>query len=35
MRIRQRKEEIEKQLIKVDEGIRIFSKSKVFVKVDH
>ena len=34
MRIRQKKEEIERKLIKVEEGIRVLSKSKVFVRID-
>ncbi len=34
LRIRQKKEEIEKQLTKVEEGIRVLSKPKVFVRID-
>lgn len=34
LRIRQKKEDIEKQLIKVEEGIRVLSKPKVFVRFD-
>lgn len=33
-RIRQKKEEIERQLTKVEEGIRVLSKPKVFVRID-
>jgi hypothetical protein len=32
MRIQKRKLEIESQLVKVDEGIRVFSRPKVFVR---
>jgi hypothetical protein len=34
LKIRQKKEDIEKQLTKVEEGIRVLSKPKVFVRVD-
>ncbi|KAK4009579.1 enkurin domain-containing protein 1 [Daphnia magna] len=34
LRIRQKKEDLEKQLIKVEEGIRVLSKPKVFVRLD-
>ena len=34
LRVRQKKEDIEKQLIKVEEGIRVLSKPKVFVRID-
>lgn len=34
LKMKQRKIEIEKQLDKLEEGIRIFSRSKVYVKVD-
>ncbi|XP_046645390.1 enkurin domain-containing protein 1-like [Daphnia pulicaria] len=34
LKIRQRKEDIEKQLTKVEEGIRVLSKPKVFVRID-
>ena len=34
LRIRQKKKEIEEQLNKVEEGIRVLSKPKVFVKLE-
>ena len=34
LRVRNKREEIEQQLVKVDEGIRILSKPKVCIKVD-
>lgn len=34
LRIRQKRENLEKQMIKVEEGIRVLSKPKVFVRVD-
>ena len=34
LRVRKKRDEIEKQLGKLEEGIRILSKSKVFVRVD-
>lgn len=34
LRIRQKKEDIERKLIKVEEGIRILSKAKVFVRTE-
>ncbi|KAI9558474.1 hypothetical protein GHT06_015261 [Daphnia sinensis] len=34
LRIRRKKEDLEKQLIKVEEGIRVLSKPKVFVRLD-
>nr|CAH0113359.1 unnamed protein product [Daphnia galeata] len=34
LKIRQKKEDIEKQLTKVEEGIRVLSKPKVFVRID-
>jgi hypothetical protein len=33
LRIRNRKIELEKQLNKIEEGIKVFSKPKVFVKI--
>jgi hypothetical protein len=32
--LRRTKEEIEKNIVKLDEAIKIFSKPKVFVKID-
>ena len=34
LRIRQKREDIEKQLNKIEEGIAILSKTKVFVRVN-
>lgn len=34
MRIRQKKDSIEKQLMKIEEGIRVLSKPKVFIRID-
>ena len=34
LRIRQKRENLEKKMIKLEEGIRVLSKPKVFVKID-
>jgi len=34
LRVRTKREELEQQLNKVDEAIKIFSRKKVFVKLD-
>lgn len=34
LRVRQKREHLEKQMIKLEEGIRVLSKPKVFVRID-
>lgn len=34
LRVRQRKMDIEKELIKLEDSIRIFSRAKVYVKIE-